>query len=593
MLPDMPSLPNAGGGCPKHSEEPLKYYCQQFDELVCADCLALEPKHQGHPHERADKLVDTYRSNLLAQIHPIHEMNENAQSALKTMQSRRKEITNNGEAVKEAIKMTMAQVRSHLEMRELELLEETDKLTQQKLKQHDAHGAHLESLAGELSNVLNSVTQTTSDNSNSILYQYKPLSDWLLEASRKFQSLPKEVFLPLQGANIGFLLEENAIEVIQGVGSVTERRADASQCYIDVNSVNDLVVNKESTVHLMMCDSDGKPYNNHVKGIKVDISSATTSINCDILIEQDSSKKNQYNLKFVPSESGQFIIKVKIGSVPVKNSPLVVEVNSMVSGTLVGDIKGVLQPYGITVNGNDEIIVVENGKDSITVFRSDGKQVRMIQSKGKIKINRPRGVTITKSNNILITDDDGLKMCSQEGKHLTAIGKIGAGRMEFSFPCGLTVSNDGKIYVCDTFNDRIQVLNPDLTFSQFLGNDADSPTRLNQPHDIAFTSNGNFYVADHGNHCIKMFSPRGDYLDQITTKGGQEPLKNPVSIHVNSNDQLFVGEEKTSGLSVYDSAGKYLTQIPAKVSGVYGITTNSQNCVYISDRTNRRVQIFK
>lgn len=594
-LSNMPSLTSSGGECPKHSQERLKYYCQLHDELVCADCLAMDSKHQGHTHTRADDLADSLRSSLQSQLQPLQEMNNDAQSALETMSARRKEITTNGEAIKEAIKMTFTHLHSQLESREKELLGEAEKTIQVKLQQHDAHQSFLETLSSELKQVVESVTQAASDNSNDIiLCHHKQLSEWVLEGTRKFQSLPKEVFLPLQAPNISFVVDPTVSDGCSTVGTVTERHADPSRCFIDEGTTRNVTVNQETQLHLLVHDKDSKPYSNHVKGIKVEVTSTTPGASpIDVTIEQDTMKKHQYNISLLPTEAGQYVVKVKIGTTPIKNSPLVINVGAVVHGSLIGDIKGVLQPYGITINDNNEIVVVENGKDCVSIFRSDGKNLRTLSGKGKMKFNRPRGVTITQSNLLLVSDDDGLKQCTQEGKHMIAIGKIGAGPLEFSYPCGLAVSNDGKIYVCDTFNCRIQILNADLSFHQFMGNDLAPPGKLNQPYGVAFNSSGKIFVADYGDHSVKMFTPYGEFLGQITTKNDQDPLKNPVTVHINSNDHVFVGEEKSQGLSVYDSNGKYLTMIPVKASGAYGITTDSQNCVYISDRTNRRIQIFK
>ena len=100
----MPSLSSPGGDCPKHPQERLKYYCQLHDELVCADCLAMEQRHQGHVHTRADDLADDYRRSLHSQLQPLQDLNDKAQTALKTMSSRRKEISANGDSVKQGIK---------------------------------------------------------------------------------------------------------------------------------------------------------------------------------------------------------------------------------------------------------------------------------------------------------------------------------------------------------------------------------------------------------------------------------------------------------------------------------------------------------
>ena len=583
---------SSSGECPKHSHEKLKYYCPLHDELVCADCLALEPRHQGHRHTRADALAEEYRSSLQSQLQPLQEMLQNSRDALQTMESRRKEITENGDSVRETIKTAIARLHTSLETREQELFIEADKLTQQKLKHHDAHQSYLDGLTSELAHVVTSVTQSTTDNSSNILYHHKRLSDWVLEVTRKFQSLPKEVFLPLQGANMSFTINAALMDTCRKVGTVNERQADPLRCYIDESAMNSITVNQPAVLQLITNSSDGKPYTNHINGIKVELIALDTNKPTSVTIEQDVAMGHQYNLTFTPTEVGEHLVTVKIGSTAVNNCPLSVMVGSVVSGTLVGDIKGVLQPYGLTLMENREVVVVENGKDCVTIFRQDGKQLRSITGKGKQKLNRPRGVAILPSNELLITDDDGLKSVTLEGKHMTLVGKLGSGQLEFSTPGGIALDSDGKIYVCDTFNGRLQVLNSDLSFCQYFGTDLQMG-KLGAPYDITFSKSGRFYIADYSEHSIKIFSPTGKFIGQITEKANGDILKNPVSVHINSNDHLLVGEEKIPGISVFDYNGKYLSSIAVKVAGAYGITSDTQGQTYISDRTNRRVQILK
>ena len=588
----MPTLPPNGGDCPKHPHERLKYYCQLHDELVCADCLAMEVRHQGHKHTRADDLADEYRTSLNAQLQPLHELHQNAQTALKTMATRRKELITNGEDVKGVIKGGIGKLVSILESREQELLEEAEQITTQKIKHHDAHKAYLEGLMTELSKVVDSVAQAANENSNNILYHHKQLSEWVLDATRKFQSLPSEVFVPLQGANMSFMMDPAALEACQRIGSVSERQADPSRCFIHESTTKGLTVSEETMIQLAIYDSDGRPYYNHVKGIKVEVISTASNASLDVKLDQHKSIKNLYNILFTPFEGCEHVLRVKIGSSPVQNSPLVFKVGTIINGEMVGEIKGLLQPYGIAVTDQSEVVIVENGKDCVSVFRKDGKNLRSISGKGNKKLNRPRGVALLPGHFLLISDEDGLKQCTMEGKHVTPIGCQGSGPLEFNTPCGLIVGIDGRIFVCDTFNGRIQVLNPDLSFNSFMGTDIAPPGKLNAPYDIAINSAGMFYIADYSDHMVKIFSSRGDHLGQITSKGSQELLKNPVSVHVNKNDHVFVGEEKATGVSVFDMNGKFLMTVPVRLSGSYGITSDYDGLLYISDRANRRVQIF-
>ena len=57
-----------------------------------------------------------------------------------------------------------------------------------------------------------------------------------------------------------------------------------------------------------------------------------------------------------------------------------------------------------------------------------------------------------------------------DGKCVKSVGKQGSGPLEFNSPCGVTISPiTGHVYIADCNNHRIQVFNPDLTFSHAFG----------------------------------------------------------------------------------------------------------------------------
>ena len=586
------SMSLAGGDCPRHSQERLKYYCQLHDELVCADCLAMDSRHQGHRHFRAEDLAEEYRGSLVAQLQPVSEMLENANTALKGMSMRRKEITQNNDSVKEMIHATCDKIQSFVESRKQDLIEEADKSTQQKLKHHDAHQAYLEGIASEISTVVDNVHQASADSPSDVLCHHSKLSEWLLDMTRKFQALPREVFLPLQGANLSFSCNNKIMTACQSFGSISEKEADPKRCFIEESSTRGITVGQEAIVQLLMHDRSGEEFCEHIKGIKVEVVSVKTNTALEATFEKDTSGSNVYLIKFTPEDSSNHEIRVKVGNNPIHNSPCTVPVSSVILGSQIGEIKGLLQPYGLAATESDEIVIVENGKDCVSIYKPDGKSVRSIQGKGSKKFLRPRGVAILKSGQIVISDEDGLKHFTMEGKHITAIGRLGSGPLEFNIPSGMALSPDGKLYVCDTFNQRIQMLNSDLSFHGFFG-DSKPPAKLNNPYDVAFNSCGKFYVASYGDDSVKMFSEEGLYLGSITDKGNDCKLKHPISVHVNCNDHVFVGEEKASGISVFDQHGRFMRTIPARLTGPFGICTDSNGQLYVTDRSNRRVQIFQ
>ncbi len=582
------------GECQKHPHERLKYYCQFHDVLVCADCLAMDAKHQGHKHIRAEEMVKDYRSNLKAQISPLEELQEKAQAATIGMDQRMKELLGNGTTVKEAIKVQVAKLIAILESRQTAMLEEADRIVSHKMKQHNAHQAYLENIIAEITRLVDSASAIANDNSTNILYCYKELSINILETTRKFQSLPNEVFLPLQGPNISFSQDYTVEEVCQTIGTISERQADPMQSFFDEATTKGLTVNKEAIVQLIINDGEGKPYSDHVPGLNVEVVNTATNSSLDFNFEQDKSSKNQYNIGFTPRDGCEHIVKARIGSNPLQNSPIVTTVSTIIEGEIVGEIKGVLQPYGLALTEHNDIIIVENGKDCVSIYNQDGKTMkhRTITGKGNKKLTRPRGAIVRPNNHLLISDEEGLKVCTMEGKQMNIIGKQGNGDLEFNTPTGMTTSTDGMVYVCDTFNSRIQILDQELNFYGYMGNDG-PPGALNAPYDIAINSSNTFYVADYSDSAIKMFSKRGEFLGQIEVKENNERLKNPVSVHVNKKDHVFVGEEKGTGVSVFDANGKFLMTIPIKLSGCYGISSDRDGLLYLCDRANRRIIIYK
>ena len=167
------------------------------------------------------------------------------------------------------------------------------------------------------------------------------------------------------------------------------------------------------------------------------------------------------------------------------------------------------------------------------------------------------------------------------------LGGPGEGPMEFNFPGGIAVKEDGSIYVCDTYNKRVQIFNPDVTFQGLLDG------KLTAPYDITISKHEELFVADYSDHCVKVFSSDGQFKRQFSDMGEWGTLHNPVSIHVDHNDHVFVGEEKGCGVAVFDTNGHFLTYLSANATGVFGVIMDRKGWVYISDRSNRKVCIFQ
>ena len=221
-------------------------------------------------------------------------------------------------------------------------------------------------------------------------------------------------------------------------------------------------------------------------------------------------------------------------------------------------IDGVANPSGIAVNSRGEIAVVEH--NCISIFTSSGEKMnyfKISSELGQLSSRHPCGVTFDCAGNILVTDVPShcIKKFTPEGKFLTAVGRKGSEELEFSYPAGIGIHHTStKLYICDRYNHRVQILNKDLTFSSSFGNRGSGDGQFSFPWSVAFDSTGNVYIADCVNHRIQVFMPEGRFVRKFGKKGSSEgELSLPSSVSIDSNDIVYVTERGNHRVSIFTS----------------------------------------
>ncbi len=122
-------------------------------------------------------------------------------------------------------------------------------------------------------------------------------------------------------------------------------------------------------------------------------------------------------------------------------------------------------------------------------------------------------------------------------------------------PYGVTL-RDGKIYVCDTVNNSVDVLDINKKiFTYFLPSGAG---RLRAPINLEISPEGKRYVADARRGQVLIFDSLGKYLTAIGRKGELKPTDVAIK-----DDQIFVCDLKSHSVRVYQlSDNAFLYSIP-------------------------------
>src|SRR3990167_5483931 len=129
------------------------------------------------------------------------------------------------------------------------------------------------------------------------------------------------------------------------------------------------------------------------------------------------------------------------------------------------------------------------------------------------------------------------------------------------------------------------------------GNEGTAPGEFNNPHNIAFDSDGNLWVAEFGNHRLqRMDKDTGAW--SVIGKEGIEPdeFKDPRSIAFDSEGNLWVADWTNNRLQMMDKdtkewsvMGKKGTE-PGEFDRPIGIAFDSDGNMWVADSGNHRLQ---
>lgn len=125
---------------------------------------------------------------------------------------------------------------------------------------------------------------------------------------------------------------------------------------------------------------------------------------------------------------------------------------------------GIVQrPAGIAVcPWSKEIYVVSMDSHKVNIFDGSGRFHRSFGSRGQNpgEFLCPFGIAFSVCDKIVIVSDkwkNCLNVYDEEGTFLRQIGLKGRSPGHFRSPEGVATDKNGRIYVCDTGNDRVQV----------------------------------------------------------------------------------------------------------------------------------------
>ena len=201
----------------------------------------------------------------------------------------------------------------------------------------------------------------------------------------------------------------------------------------------------------------------------------------------------------------------------------------------------------------------------------------------------PSAIDISGDGRLFICDpgNQRLQLFDLYGKFLINIGGFGWSAEKFDQPLDVWARSTINIYVADYNNQRIQRFDKDLNFiSEKKSNPAVADNfQFQQVLSTAYSSQGDLFLLDAGENKVIKFNSqdKGDasfgYYDS-----GQGELTGPVQIELSSDHRVLVSDADARAVVVYDYFGNFLYRIEhPDFKRPYGLALDRNNRIYVAD----------
>ena len=180
-------------------------------------------------------------------------------------------------------------------------------------------------------------------------------------------------------------------------------------------------------------------------------------------------------------------------------------------------------PRGLCLLPSGKILVVDNSNNRLQVISEDGSSASTLVS----GLNWPNCAVCLPSGEIIATDSGHHQIArvTPQGTKSLLAGSSTSGSTDgkgasatFDYPNGVCLLPSGDILVADSYAHVIRRLTPDGTTTTIAGTAGrsghlDGPgmgSLFSSPQGLQCDKNGNVYVVDKDNHCIRVISPAGE-----------------------------------------------------------------------------------
>ena len=254
---------------------------------------------------------------------------------------------------------------------------------------------------------------------------------------------------------------------------------------------------------------------------------------------------------------------------------------------------------GVAVDKQDNVWVFNRGPHPVIEFDKNGN---MLQAWGEGTVKSAHGIRVDPEGNIWGVDVKGHVVIKYNpaGRVLMILGNRQGtpgndnSKDAFNEPTNIAFAPNGDFFVSDGYvNSRVIQFTHDGEYLAHWGKKGTGDGEFNLVHDVVRDSAGRVYVADRTNQRVQIFDPGGKFLNKWTDIGAPWGLdyvarENAIYMCDGLNNRVVKLNLEGEIQGVLGSYGK----VPGKFDFAHSIAVDSTGAIYVVEIKNWRVQKF-
>jgi DNA-binding beta-propeller fold protein YncE/4-amino-4-deoxy-L-arabinose transferase-like glycosyltransferase len=204
----------------------------------------------------------------------------------------------------------------------------------------------------------------------------------------------------------------------------------------------------------------------------------------------------------------------------------------------------------------------------------------------------PRAVAVDTEGRLYVADTGNhrVQIFDGEGQLLQVWS---GGNEAFVEPLAIAVDNHGDVLVLDSHTNWIQRFDAQ---GHYLGRFGGPLAGFFHARELAVDGQDNVYVADTGFSRIIKYSPDGIQLEVLGTQGsGEGQLMEPVGLAIDANGDIYVADVSNQRIQRLDVLGRYLDSWPLapseSVNGTH-LVLGDDGLLYATEPSRQRFVVF-